>query len=122
MPDAVDLTISLTKEKEMSKPSRLALLCTVVALVVTSGCQSANSSADSSETYDTVIYGGTAAARRGASEYTNNGGAQGTTMAGQNVTINFATLLPAADHVDYTVDGELAPGDSVSIIFRAYVQ
>lgn len=68
-----------------------------------------------------IVYGGTAAARR-TDEYTNNAGAQGTTMAGQNITIDFATLLPAADHVDYTVDGELAPGDSVSVIFRAYVQ
>jgi len=46
----------------MSKPSRFAMLCTVVALVITSGCQTANSSAILSETYDTVIYGGTAAA------------------------------------------------------------
>ena len=46
----------------MSKPSRFALLCTVVALVITSGGQTANSSAGSPETYDTVIYGGTAAA------------------------------------------------------------
>lgn len=68
-----------------------------------------------------IVYGGTAAARR-ADEYTDNGGAQGTTMSGQNITINFATLLPASDHVDYTVNGELMPGDSVSIIFRAYVQ
>jgi len=50
------------KEKEMSKTSRFALLCTVVALVITSGCQTADSYAGSSEIYDTVIYGGTAAA------------------------------------------------------------
>ncbi len=46
----------------MSKTSRFALLCTVVALVITSGCQTADSYAGSSEIYDTVIYGGTAAA------------------------------------------------------------
>ncbi len=46
----------------MSKLSRLVMLCVVVAFVITSGCQSANSFAGSSETYDTVIYGGTAAA------------------------------------------------------------
>ena len=46
----------------MSKPSRFAMLCTVVALVITSSCQTANSYSGSSETYDTVIYGGTAAA------------------------------------------------------------
>ncbi|MHC4357090.1 MAG: FAD-dependent oxidoreductase, partial [Planctomycetota bacterium] len=40
----------------------IALMCIVVALVVVSGCQSTSFSAGSSETYDTVIYGGTAAA------------------------------------------------------------
>jgi len=46
----------------MSKSLRCALLCTVIAIVATSGCQSTDVSAGSSESYDTVIYGGTAAA------------------------------------------------------------
>jgi hypothetical protein len=62
MPDAVDLTASLLKDKEMSKSCKFALVCIVVALVAVSGCQSAGPSMGSSETYDTVIYGGTAAA------------------------------------------------------------
>ncbi|MHC4170273.1 MAG: FAD-dependent oxidoreductase [Planctomycetota bacterium] len=46
----------------MSKSCKFALVCIVVALVAVSGCQSAGPSMGSSETYDTVIYGGTAAA------------------------------------------------------------
>ncbi|MHC4118450.1 MAG: FAD-dependent oxidoreductase, partial [Planctomycetota bacterium] len=46
----------------MWKPFGIALLCTIVAFVVASGCASTPSAWDSSQTYDTVIYGGTAAA------------------------------------------------------------
>ena len=45
----------------MRKSLRFALLGTVVFFAITSKAQSATSSMDSSETYDTVVYGGTSA-------------------------------------------------------------
>ncbi len=45
----------------MRKSLRFALLGTVVVFAITSKAQSATSPTDSSETYDTVIYGGTSA-------------------------------------------------------------
>jgi hypothetical protein len=62
MPEAMDLTVLLKKEKEMTKRSRFALLCTVTAFVVTCGCQSSDLAAGPRQTYDVVIYGGTSAA------------------------------------------------------------
>ncbi|UCF17315.1 MAG: FAD-dependent oxidoreductase, partial [Phycisphaerales bacterium] len=46
----------------MRKSLSFALLCTIVVLVFTSGCLSRGASANTSETYDVVIYGGTSAA------------------------------------------------------------
>jgi len=46
----------------MIKSSIFVVLCIILAIVGTFGCRSTDTSGDSSQTYDVVIYGGTAAA------------------------------------------------------------